>query len=136
YGAGPSAGAPASVGVRQALRWVTRVVYVKVVQPGHPVSYGSTWAPAESTRVVTLPAGYGDGYIRAMSGKAEVIIHGKRFPVVGRICMDQIMVAIGWDSAYNGDEVVLIGESGGAAICVEELAARGGTIPHEGHTSL
>jgi alanine racemase len=136
YGAGPSAESPATIGVRQALRWVTRVVYFKVVKGGNPVSYGSTWAPAEATRVVTLPAGYGDGYIRAMSGKAEVIIHGKRYPVVGRICMDQIMVAIGWDSAYNGDEVVLLGESGGASIAIEELAAWGGTIPHEVLTSI
>jgi alanine racemase len=135
-GAGPSAESPATIGVRQALRWITRVVYFKVVQPGHPVSYGSTWTSAESTRVVTLPAGYGDGYIRAMSGKAEVIIRGKRYPVVGRICMDQIMVAIGWDSAYNGDEVVLLGESGGASISIEELAAWVGTIPHEVLTSI
>jgi alanine racemase len=136
YGAGPSAESPATIGVRQALRWVTRVVYFKVVKGGNPVSYGSTWAPPEPTRVVTLPAGYGDGYIRAMSGKAEVIVHGRRYPVVGRICMDQIMVAIGRDSAYNGDEVVLLGESGGASIAIEELAAWGGTIPHEVLTSI
>jgi alanine racemase len=136
YGARPSAETPATIPVRQALRWITRVVYFKVVRPGHPVSYGSTWAPAEPTRVVTLPAGYGDGYTRAMSGKAEVILHGKRYPVVGRICMDQIMVAIGRDSAYNGDEAVLLGEGGGAAISIEELAAWGGTIPHEVLTSI
>jgi alanine racemase len=136
YGAGPSPESPATIGVRPALRWLTRVVYFKVVKPGQPVSYGSTWAPAGLTRVVTLPAGYGDGYIRAMSGKAEVIIHGKRYPVVGRICMDQVMVDIGWDSAYNGDEVVLLGESGGTAVTVEELAAWAGTIPHEVLTSI
>jgi alanine racemase len=136
YGAGPSTEAPATLPVRQALRWVTRVVYFKVVKPAHPVSYGSTWAPADLTRVVTLPAGYGDGYSRAMSGRAEVILHGKRYPVVGRICMDQIMVSIGWDSAHNGDEAVLLGESGSAAITVEELAAWAGTIPHEVLTSI
>ena len=136
YGAGPSAEVPATIPVRQALRWVTRVVYFKVVKPGHPVSYGSTWTPAELTRVVTLPAGYGDGYARAMSGRAEVILHGKRYPVVGRICMDQVMVSIGWDSAYNGDEAVLLGESGAAAITIEELAAWAGTIPHEVLTSI
>jgi alanine racemase len=136
YGAGPSAESPATIPVGQALRWVTRVVYFKVVQPGHPVSYGSTWAPPALTRLVTLPAGYGDGYIRAMSGKAEVIIHGKRYPVVGRICMDQVMVAIGWDSAHNGDEAVLLGTSGEAAISIEELAAWSGTIPHEVLTSI
>jgi len=136
YGVGPSDETPATIPVQQALRWVTRVVYFKVVKPGHPVSYGSTWAPAELTRVVTLPAGYGDGYSRAMSGRAEVILHGKRYPVVGRICMDQIMVSIGWDSAHNGDEAVLLGESGAAAITVEELAAWAGTIPHEVLTSI
>ncbi len=136
YGVGPSDETPATIAVQQALRWVTRVVYFKVVKPGHPVSYGSTWAPAELTRVVTLPAGYGDGYSRAMSGRAEVILHGKRYPVVGRICMDQIMVSIGWDSAHNGDEAVLLGESGAAAITVEELAAWAGTIPHEVLTSI
>lgn len=136
YGAGPSAETPASLPVRQALRWITRVVYFKVVRPGHPVSYGSTWAPSEQTRVVTLPVGYGDGYIRAMSGRAEVLIHGRRYPVVGRICMDQTMVSIGWDSAYNGDEVVLLGASGETAVRIEELAAWGGTIPHEVLTSI
>jgi alanine racemase len=136
YGAGPSPESPATIPVRQALRWITRVVYFKVVQPGHPVSYGSTWAPSELTRVVTLPSGYGDGYSRAMSGKAEVVIRGKRYPVVGRICMDQLMVSIGWDSAYNGDEVILLGSAGEAGISIEEMAAWSGTIPHEVLTSI
>jgi alanine racemase len=136
YGAAPSAEVPVTISVRQALRWVTHVVYFKVVKPGNPVSYGSAWAPAELTRVVTLPAGYGDGYMRAMSGKAEVIVHGKRYPVVGRICMDQMMVAIGGDSAYNGDEAVLLGTSGSATITIEELAAWAGTITHEVLTNI
>jgi alanine racemase len=136
YGAGPTAEVPAALPVAQALRWMTRVVFFKVVQPGHPVSYGSAWTPGEQTRVLTLPVGYGDGYARAMSGKAEVIVRGKRHPVVGRICMDQVMVSIGWDSAYNGDEVVLLGSAGGAAITIEELAAWAGTIPHEILTSI
>ena len=97
------------VPVRPALRWLTRVVFFKVVKPGNPVSYGSAWTAAEPARVVTLPVGYGDGYARAMSGKAEVILHGRRYPVVGRICMDQVMVSIGWDSAYNGDQAILLG---------------------------
>jgi alanine racemase len=136
YGAAPSAEVPVTISVRQALRWVTHVVYFKVVKPGNPVSYGSAWTPAELTRVVTLPAGYGDGYMRAMSGKAEVIVHGKRYPVVGRICMDQMMVAIGGDSAYNGDEAVLLGTSGSATITIEELAAWAGTITHEVLTNI
>jgi len=136
YGALPSAEVPAIVPVRQALRWLTRVVFFKVVRAGNPVSYGSEWAPSAETRVVTLPVGYGDGYARAMSGKAEVIVRGKRYPVVGRICMDQVMVSIGGDSAYNGDEVILLGRQGAAAISIEEMAAWAGTIAHEILTSI
>lgn len=136
YGARPSADIPATVPVRQALRWVTRVVFFKVVQPGNPVSYGSDWAPGELARVVTLPVGYGDGYARAMSGRAEVLLRGKRYPVVGRICMDQVMVSIGWDTAYNGDEAVLLGGDGAAPITIEEMAEWAGTIAHEVLTSI
>jgi alanine racemase len=136
YGARPSVDVPAAIPVRQALRWLTRVVFFKVVKAGHPVSYGGDWAPSGQTRVVTLPVGYGDGYTRAMSGKAEVILHGKRYPVVGRICMDQVMVSIGWDSAYNGDEVVLLGRQGAAEISIEEMAGWAGTITHEILTSI
>ncbi len=100
------------------------------------MSYGSTWAPSSPTRVITLPVGYGDGYMRTMSGQAEVIVNGKRFPVVGRICMDQVMVDIGQSSAYNGDEVVLLGEGGGEQIRIEDLAAWANTIPHEVLTSI
>lgn len=136
FGSSPSVELGLGLPVRQALRWVTKVVFFKVVKSGNPVSYGSSWAPASSTRVITLPVGYGDGYARAMSGRAEVIVHGERLPVVGRICMDQIMVDIGARSAYNGDEVVLLGESGGARIRIEELAAWAHTIPHEVLTSI
>jgi alanine racemase len=135
YGAYPMPG-PRPIEVRSALRWKSRVVYFKVVKPGNPVSYGSTWTPERETRVVTLPVGYGDGYLRALSGQAQVIIHGKRYPVVGRICMDQVMVDIGWDSAFNDDEVVLLGHEGEAAIGIEEMAEWAGTIPHEILTSI
>ena len=131
YGVHPSRDVPRQVQVRPALTWVSRVVYFKVVKPGNPVSYGSTWAPKELTRLVTVPVGYGDGYARRMSGRAEVVLHGRRYPVVGRICMDQVMVDIGWDSAYNADEVVLLGERDGAAVTAEELAEWAGTLPYE-----
>jgi alanine racemase len=138
YGVRPDARLPALVPVQPALRWLTRVVFFKVVKPGNPVSYGSAWTASEPTRVVTLPVGYGDGYTRAMSGRAEVILHGKRYPVVGRICMDQVMVSIGWDFAYNGDEAILLGAGadGAASITVEQMAEWAGTIPHEILTSI
>lgn len=139
YGASPSTSLPLTVPVQQALRWVTRVVFFKVVQPGFPVSYGSSWSSPEQTRIITLPVGYGDGYVRSMSGRAEVLLHGRRAKVVGRICMDQVMVDIGWASAFNGDEVVLLGGSSEhpeQAIRIEELACWAGTIPHEVLTSI
>jgi len=132
YGARPSPAVPALVPVRGAMRWVTRVVYFKVVGAGNPVSYGSTWAPAVATRVITLPVGYGDGYGRALSNRSQVLVRGVRCPVVGRVCMDQLMVDLGPDgTAYNGDEVVLLGHQGEVTITAEELAEHAGTIPHE-----
>lgn len=138
YGVYPSDEAIRTVAVKPALSWKTRVVYFKVVQPNHPVSYGSTWQSDVMTRVVTLPVGYGDGYFRGMSGKAEVIIRGKRYPVVGRICMDQLMVNIGWETAYNNDEVILLGRDpvSGVSITAEELAVWAGTIPYEILTNI
>jgi alanine racemase len=136
YGAPPASELPLTIPVQQALRWVTRVVYFKVVGAGRSVSYGGTFAPSTPTRVITLPVGYGDGYSRAMSGKAEVLVHGMRCPVIGRICMDQIMVDIGWNSAFNGDEVVLLGRSGNEHIRIEDLARWAGTIPHDVLTSI
>ena len=76
YGVYPFPGAPRVVEVKPALSWRTRVVYFKVVEPGSPVSYGSTWRSDHRVRLVTLPVGYGDGYFRALSNKAEVVLRG------------------------------------------------------------
>ena len=136
YGVYPSAEVPRTIPVQPALAWKSRVVYFKVVKPGHPVSYGSTWQSDHEVRLVTIPVGYGDGYFRGMSNKAQVLLRGKKYPQVGRICMDQMMVNIEWDSAYNGDEVVLMGEAGEQAISAEDLAAWAGTIPYEILTNI
>jgi alanine racemase len=136
YGVYPAAEVAHTIAVRPALSWKSRVVYFKVVRPGHPVSYGSTWQTDHQVRVVTLPVGYGDGYFRALSNVAQVVIRGKRYPVVGRVCMDQIMVNIEWDSAYNGDEVVLIGADGDEVVTCEDLAEWAGTIPYEVLTNI
>jgi alanine racemase len=136
YGVYPSADVEKTIAVRPALSWKSRVVYFKVVTPGHPVGYGSTWQADHPVRVVTVPVGYGDGYFRALSNVAEVIIRGKRYPVVGRVSMDQIMVNIEWDTAYNGDPVVLLGADGGEIVTCEHLAAWAGTIPYEVLTNI
>jgi alanine racemase len=136
YGVLPAPGLPCPIPVGPALRWTSRVVYFKVVPAGAPVSYGSTWAPPADTRVITVPVGYGDGYFRSMSGKAEVLVGGRRCPVVGRICMDQLMVDIGQGSAYNGDEVILLGNDGPEALTADALAAWAGTIAYEVLTNI
>jgi alanine racemase len=117
---------------RPALSWKSAVVYFKVVKAGRGISYGHNYQPVCDTRIVTVPVGYGDGYARSMSGKAEVLIRAKRYPVVGTICMDQIMVDIGpQGTAFNGDEVVLVGRQGNEQIYIEDLASWQSTIPYE-----
>jgi alanine racemase len=136
YGVYPSAEVRRTIAVRPALAWRSRVVYFKVVTPGHPVSYGSTWQSDHPVRVVTVPVGYGDGYFRALSNVASVLIRGRKYPVVGRVCMDQIMVNIEWDTAYNGDVVTLLGPDGDEAITCEDVAEWAGTIPYEVLTNI
>lgn len=131
YGVYPGPEVEKSVDLRPVLSMKTRVVYFKVVLAGASIGYDHTWTAERDTRVVTLPVGYGDGYPRSLSNRASVLINGRRYPVAGRISMDQCMVDIGSDSAYNGDEVVLIGRQGDACIAVEELAEYCGTIPYE-----
>jgi len=136
YGVYPSFQIARTIHVRPALSWKSRVVYFKVILPEHPVGYGSTWQTDHMIRAVTAPVGYGDGYFRSMSQKAQVILRGKKYPVVGRISMDQIVINIEWDSAYNDDEVILIGESGSESITCEDLAEWAGTIPYEILTNI
>ena len=136
YGVYPSQEIPKTIKVKQASTWKSLVVYFKVIKAGHTVGYGLTWRSDHNVRAVTIPVGYGDGYFRSMSHKAEVLLRGKRSPVVGRISMDQIVVNIENDSAYNGDEVILFGSDGTNKITVEELAEWAGTIPYEILTNI
>jgi alanine racemase len=136
YGIYPTAQVTRTVLVQPALAWKSRVVYFKVVRAGDPVSYGSTWQSDHPVRIVTVPVGYGDGYFRSLSDRAQVIIRGKKYPQVGRVCMDQIMVNIESDSAFTGDEVTLIGEDGGSTITAQDLADWAGTIPYEILTNI
>jgi alanine racemase len=132
YGVLPDPASRPTVDLRPALSLVSQVVYFKVVPVGQTVSYGGTWAPAADTRVVTVPIGYGDGFPRALSSRGEVLIRGRRHPIVGRICMDQFMVDIGpQGTAYNEDAVVMIGAQDGQAVRCEDVAQAAGTIPYE-----
>jgi alanine racemase len=136
YGVYPSMEVRKTIPVKPALSLRSRVVYFKVVTPWHPVSYGSTWQSDHPVRVVTVPVGYGDGYFRALSNVAHVLIRGRKYPVVGRVCMDQIMVNIEWETAYNDDVVTLLGADGDELITCEHLAEWAGTIPYEVLTNL
>lgn len=131
YGVYPDPETRRTVEVEPVLEWKSTVVYFKVVEAGSPIGYGSTWAPEVQTRVITLPVGYGDGYPRAASNRASVLVGGEPKKVAGRVCMDQTMVDIEWGSAYNGDEVILVGSQGGSSISVEQLAEWSDTIPYE-----
>ena len=137
YGVMPDPASRPTVYLWPALSLVSKVVYFKVVKAGRTVSYGATWTASEDTRVITVPIGYGDGYPRSLSSRGEVLVCGERHPIVGRVCMDQFMVDLGpAGSAYNEDEVVLIGRQGGEAITCEAVASTAGTISYEILTGL
>jgi len=110
----------------------TRIVFLKDVPSGRHISYGKKFVTPKPTKIATLPIGYGDGYPRALSNKASVLIRGMRAPIVGTVCMDQIMVDVGHINGVKvGDEAVLLGRQGKAEIPAEELAELSGTIPYE-----
>ena len=137
YGVLPDPASQTTIDVRAALSLVSQVVYFKVVRAGNTVGYGATWTAPDDTRIATIPIGYGDGFPRALSSRGQVLIRGRRLPLVGRVCMDQFMVDLGADgTAYNEDDVVLIGAQGCEAIRVEDVARLADTIPYEILTGL
>ncbi len=118
--------------LRPVMDWRTAVTYVKTAQPGDKVSYGCTFTADKPMTLATVACGYGDGYHRCASGKAEVIIQGVRCPVVGRICMDQMMVDVSaQEDVAPGDEAILIGSDGAESITADDLGAWSGTISYE-----
>jgi alanine racemase len=121
YGVYPQSWMQSLCTIKPVISLYARIVYFKVVQKGLGVSYGLTWKADQDTRVITLPVGYGDGYSRSLSNKGYVLMQGKKYPIVGNICMDQMMVDIGSDTAYCGDEVVLIGRSGNLQLTINNL---------------
>jgi alanine racemase len=114
------------------LQWKTHVIQSKSVPAGTSVGYGSTHITKQSTDIITISAGYADGYPRALSNKGIVLINGKRCPVVGRVSMNWITVDAGPSSGVRaGDEVVLIGRQGNSSIWADEVAEQCGTISYE-----
>lgn len=136
YGIYPQTWMKKLITLRPAMSLYARVVYFKVLLAHTGISYNLTWKTDTDTRVITLPVGYGDGYPRALSNKGHVLLNGCRYPIVGNICMDQMMVNIGKSDAFNGDCVVLIGRSGNQEITVNELADSCSGSPYEILTCL
>jgi len=131
YGVYP-VGVSQAVNIAPVLTWRSRVAFSKITLPGHPVSYGSLWQAEAETRIVTIPCGYADGYFRRMTNQAQVLINGRKYPQVGRICMDQFMVNVGADIVEVGDEVVLLGDE----ITAYDLAEWTGTNEYEVLTNI
>lgn len=132
YGIAPYAGAERTLRLEPALTWKTRVIYLKTVPKGFSVSYARTWKSSRSTRIATLAVGYADGYARSLSNRGEVLLRGRRAPVIGRVTMDMMMVdATRIPAAQIGDEVVLLGKQGNDRISAEELAKRAQTNAYE-----
>ena len=130
YGIYPAAEKP--ILLKPALTWKTRVGWIDTISEGESVSYGLTYKAPQQTRVAMVQVGYGDGYPRALSNSGEVLIDGKRRPIIGRVCMDVSVVQLQpADNVLVGDEVVLIGSQGDVEITVDEVAHRAGTISYE-----
>ncbi len=133
YGLYPSEEVPRdTLPLTPALSWLSHVTHVKTLPPGREVSYGGTYVTTRDTVVATIPAGYADGYRRSLSGNFYVLIHGKKAPILGRICMDQMMVDVtDIPGVAVGSRVTLIGRDGDERISMEAIASRAGSFPYE-----
>lgn len=110
----------------------SRIIFVKELEAGRTISYGATYSTKGKERIATIPVGYGDGYPRSLSNKGYVLIHGKRAPICGRICMDQFMVDVSHiPEAEEGDTVVLVGRDGQECISMEEIGELSGRFNYE-----
>lgn len=120
------------VPLRAAMSLYSHIVYCKTIHSGQSVSYGGLFTAQKDTRVATIPVGYGDGYPRSLSGRGYVLIHGKKAPILGRVCMDQFMVDISEiPEAMDGDKVTLLGMDGTERITAEELGELSGRFNYE-----
>lgn len=120
------------ISLKPVLSLKSHIVYIKQVEKGTPVSYGGTYVAKEDMKIATIPIGYGDGYPRGLSNKGYILIHGKRAPILGRVCMDQFMVSVNnIPEAKEGDEVTLIGQDGKAQLTMEELGDMSGRFNYE-----
>lgn len=133
YGMYPSEDVPAlTLPLRPALQWLSRVTHVKTLPAGREISYGSTYVTEKETIVATVPVGYADGYRRSLSGRFYVLIRGKRAPILGRVCMDQLMVDVtDIPGVTLNDRVTLVGKNGSEEITMEQISAVADSFNYE-----
>jgi alanine racemase len=137
YGIYPSPAMANQISLKPVLSWKTQVLQVKKVPAGTSISYGQTFITQRKSLIAILPIGYADGYPRLLSNRGEVLVNGKRAPVVGRVCMDLTMIDVtDIGEIRQGDEVVLLGRQGDAEISADEMAAWASTISYEILTSI
>ena len=118
--------------LQPALTWKSHVAHVKTVKAGLGVSYGATFITRENMKIATVLVGYADGYPRSLSNKGRMLIHGKSVPIIGRVCMDQVMIDVtDVENVQVEDEVTLVGRDGDEVIPVEELAAMSYSFNYE-----
>lgn len=121
-----------AISLKPALSLVTHVAYVKELPAGRAISYGGTYVTKEPRMIATIPVGYADGYARGLSNKGAVLIHGRRAPILGRVCMDQFMVDVtDIPGTAEGDECMLFGEQEGEILSVEEVSELAGSFNYE-----
>jgi len=132
YGSYPSPAIEKLVELRPVLTLKTRIHFLKSVSAGSRISYGGTFVTRRESLIATLPIGYADGYSTRLSNQGEVLIRGKRAPIVGRVCMDLIMADVtDIHGVSKGDEAILIGRQGEERITADEIAKKIGSIPYE-----
>jgi len=131
YGLYPSSNVRHTIELKPAMSLRTEVAFIKRVPKDFFVSYGCTYCTEKETTLATLPLGYADGVSRLLSNNHEVLVNGKRHPLVGRVTMDQVVIDVGDTTIKEGDEAVIFGRQGKGFVSADEVAERTGTINYE-----
>ena len=132
YGLSPSEKLKGRLDLRPVMTIKSVVAMVKTVEAGTPVSYGSTFVAKKPMKIATVPIGYADGYSRSLGNRAFMTIHGKKAPIIGRVCMDQLMLDVtDIEEVRSGDEVTVIGDGSDGSLTFDDIAALTGTINYE-----
>jgi alanine racemase len=136
YGLSPSDVPPAELGLKPVLSLITKVIQVRRIAKGDSVGYERAYIAEKPTNIATIPIGYGDGFLRVLSNKAQCLINGKRYNFISNICMDLAMIDLDNEVVEEGAEVVLIGSQGNETITANELASKIDSIPYEILTAI